>query len=586
MEEVTTAGLEGPTTSPAASGGKGCNTDTMSATSTFSLQRVGLLSEELWGSDNAADDDGNFTWRARDPFTEILGSESNTIASPGPAPPAEPMNTADAALAVSLSGSLSHVADTTQQLLRKVDTATHGLDAEVVRQAFHAAACAIVERCEEESRPSTSQKTYHPPLKMAVDAVRMARIQNCDEARGKTVPAFLKKNNSIPWFHLPSVSAKGGKPSGESKQEEKKPKKRAKEATDGASAKKKAKVADKQKKVASKVTASKTVDAKKKKAPAKTPVKKNEPLSRLIFVKAIAGIVGDGTVSEDTAALSEDALETADRLKHRVLEAANNSSRRFDQRREFQMDCHLGQKNTELLRSTSATPPLLSLTPLQNPFLCETVHNSVDAIVHPTNVGGACKVDDEWTKSCLPRLLATLKRGRHAILHDTKWTDRAFRVADLLHNLISLPTSSLSLRGHCNFGPHLIVTSRGSDFDSFSDAFKSSDIGLRLFKYRGSGKERAQLRKRLAQGIPGLPSSPFHVVLVAYSDLIADRVHFRKMSFQAAILDDGMSLLGCANADPDSNIHKIWERMWSKYTPIVIVCHNRAALLQYKNNDY
>jgi len=550
--------------SSAASEGRGRNTEILSTT-TFSLQRLGLLREEIWGSD--ATDDGNFTWRARDHFSEILGGESNTAACPGTAPRAEPMNTVDVdAETNSLAVSLSHVADTTQQLLRKVGTATHGLDAEAVRQAFHAAACAIVEGREEESGPSTSLNAYyHPPLKMAVDAIRMARIQNCDEARGKTVPAFLKKNNSIPWFHLPSVSAKG-KPSGESKQEEKKPKKRT-AASDGApSAKKKAKVADKQKKVASKVTASKIADAKKKKATAKTPVKRNEPLSRLIFVKAISGIVGDGTVSEDTGDLSEDALEAADRLKTRVLESANNSSRRFDQRREFQMDCHLGQKSTEFLRSTSATPPLLSLAPLQNPFLCETVRNS-DAIVRPTNVGGACKVDAEWTKSCLPRLLATLKRGRHAILHDAKWTDREFRVADLLHNLISLPTSSLSLRGHCNFGPHLIVTSRGADFDSFSDAFESSGIGLRLFKYRGSGKERAHLRKQLAQGIPGLPSSPFHVVLVAYSDLIADRVHFRKMSFQAAILDDGMSLLGCANADPDSNIHKIWERMWNDIEP-------------------
>lgn len=550
--------------SSAASEGRGRNTEILSTT-TFSLQRLGLLREEIWGSD--ATDDGNFTWRARDHFSEILGGESNTAACPGTAPRAEPMNTVDVdAETNSLAVSLSHVADTTQQLLRKVGTATHGLDAEAVRQAFHAAACAIVEGREEESGPSTSLNAYyHPPLKMAVDAIRMARIQNCDEARGKTVPAFLKKNNSIPWFHLPSVSAKG-KPSGESKQEEKKPKKRT-AASDGApSAKKKAKVADKQKKVASKVTASKIADAKKKKATAKTPVKRNEPHSRLIFVKAISGIVGDGTVSEDTGDLSEDALEAADRLKTRVLESANNSSRRFDQRREFQMDCHLGQKSTEFLRSTSATPPLLSLAPLQNPFLCETVRNS-DAIVRPTNVGGACKVDAEWTKSCLPRLLATLKRGRHAILHDAKWTDREFRVADLLHNLISLPTSSLSLRGHCNFGPHLIVTSRGADFDSFSDAFESSGIGLRLFKYRGSGKERAHLRKQLAQGIPGLPSSPFHVVLVAYSDLIADRVHFRKMSFQAAILDDGMSLLGCANADPDSNIHKIWERMWNDIEP-------------------
>ena len=557
--EATAGRDEGSTTPSAAPAGR--NTDTMSTT-TFSLRRLGLLREEIWGPDGA--DDGNFTWRARDHFTEILGSESNTVASPGTAPHAEPMNTAGAETN-SLAVSLSRAADTTQKLLHKVGTATHGIDAEAARQAFHAAACAIVEGCKEESGPPTSLNAYHPPLKMAVDAIRMARIQNCDEARGKTVPAFLKKNNSIPWFHLPSVSAKGGKPVCESKQE--KPKKRAKETTDGAPCvKKKAKVGDKQKRVASKGTASKIADAKKKKATAKTPVKRNEPLSRLIFVKAISGIVGDGSVPEDTGDLSEDALEAADRLRTRVLDSANNSSRRFDQRREFQMDCHLGQKSAEFLRSTSATPPLLSLAPLQNPFLCETAHNSGDAIVRPANVGGACKVDAEWTKSCLPRLLATLKRGRHAILHDAKWTDREFRAADLLHNLISLPTSSLSLRGHSNFGPHLIVTSRGADFDRFSNAFESSCGGLRLFKYRGSGKERALLRKQLAQGTPGLPSSPFHVVLVAYSDLIADRVHFRKMSFQAAILDDGMSLLGCANADPDSNIHKIWERMWSKWT--------------------
>ncbi|EJK55070.1 hypothetical protein THAOC_25235, partial [Thalassiosira oceanica] len=87
---AVTAGREGSTMSSAASEGRGRNTEILSTT-TFSLQRLGLLREEIWGSD--ATDDGNFTWRARDHFSEILGGESNTAACPGTAPRAEPMNT-------------------------------------------------------------------------------------------------------------------------------------------------------------------------------------------------------------------------------------------------------------------------------------------------------------------------------------------------------------------------------------------------------------------------------------------------------------------------------------------------------------
>ena len=53
---------------------------------------------------------------------------------------------------------------------------------------------------------ATATPTYDPPLVLAMESIRTSRISNLREASNVgslAIPQFLKKNATIPWFHLP-----------------------------------------------------------------------------------------------------------------------------------------------------------------------------------------------------------------------------------------------------------------------------------------------------------------------------------------------------------------------------------------------
>ena len=222
--------------------------------------------------------------------------------------------------------------------------------------------------------------------------------------------------------------------------------------------------------------------------------------------------------------------------------------------------------------------------------------------------------DEEWTKTSKPRLLNILRTGAgNAILHDREWTCRAYRVANLLQNLavphsvanssdqkvydefvhwndirLSGKSSPSLVRGFPNYGPHLIVTT-SQDFDTFVAVFNQlgnrvsvpgllgdrncrglfitnpEEVRLRALPYHGDESRRRRLREHFANSFGGLPNSTYHVVVTTYDDFVEDYTNFCHVPFQAVIMDDGMSWLGCAHYDPQGDISKVWNSaVWSK----------------------
>jgi len=341
----------------------------------------------------------------------------------------------------------------------------------------------------------------------------------------------------------------------------------------------------------------------------------------------------------------------AKRLGNRVLDQSKGAARRGDQRREFRMDAALskivgrgggglgptfvsqGQDEARTRKSAGGRNPFLvspaHTLPLvvPNPFLVFSSDENagvdnhykggdsvdMDLVKGPVIAPFQKKSlnDAEWTESCLPRMLAILNKGAgHAILHDRQWNDRSFRIANLLQNMAtsSLPPreqSSTQRALYPNYGPHLVVTSSGEDFDKFAAVFgqlghglhstvfkkgdrssrrgcnfptasSDDDVLLRVLPYHGSKAQRRQLRKHFGSVSPspeshfsflgGLPDSPFHVILTTYSELVEDYAHFCQIPFQVVVLDDGMSWLGCSHSDPHGKIGKVWNSgLWNNF---------------------
>ena len=329
----------------------------------------------------------------------------------------------------------------------------------------------------------------------------------------------------------------------------------------------------------------------------------------------------------------------AKRLGNRVLDNSNGAARRGDQRREFRMDGALSRmkaggdtRGSEDFVAPAHSLPLI----IPNPFVTVNTGSAIDKIIGDSNnvlmndqllkrdeemaataslQQMKLKGDVEWSVSCLPRLLDVLKKGAgHAVIHDRKWADRSSRVANLLQNLAISPSSSNnsegeptllneSTRGYPNYGPHLIVTSSGEEFDKFASVFgqmghglKSSvfrkgakaggsdtfskvdvaDVMLRVLPYKGTKRQRSNLRKHFGSIAPspeshfsflaGLPESPFHVILTTYSVLFEDYAHFCQIPFQAVVFDDGMSWLGCAHLDANGKVGKFWSSgLWNNF---------------------
>ena len=345
-------------------------------------------------------------------------------------------------------------------------------------------------------------------------------------------------------------------------------------------------------------------------------------------------------------------IAQATRLGDRVLDHTKGAARRGDQRREFRQDAALsrlgngtaavgsvalpsqdGKRQAVLAgRSPFVMGPAHAL-PLvvPNPFLSAVAHGVDENAKEYLDSGGrrdgtsllvrgpstapwkrnAGKSDAAWTESCLPRLLSVLRKGAgHAVLHDMQWDERSFRVADLLRHMALSPRrkhlrdSQENGAGGHNYGPHLIVTSGGEDFDKFACVFAQlghglmphSDLGiggegcntdvdpsvaddilLRVLPYHGPRSYRTRLRRHFGSLIrpspdshfaflAGLRNAPFHVILTTYAVLIEDYAHFCQIPFQTVVLDDGMGWLGCAEADPHGKIGKVWNTgLWSSF---------------------
>ncbi len=336
----------------------------------------------------------------------------------------------------------------------------------------------------------------------------------------------------------------------------------------------------------------------------------------------------------------QDIVSRATTFGLRVWNESRRVARQWDQRLEFRLDSALSRVNGVLGDCDVGVDPRTT-----NPFLVRPAHTlplivpnsfvtvklgdltdesegqegNYNARMMRQGPSNLLK-DNEWTESCLPRLLDILSKGAgHAIVHDMEWMHRAGRVANMLETMArsssvsAAPTSQSSSRyqvpprtmrrtRHPNFGPHLIVTSSGEDFDAFSAEFGrlgglhqsvfSTGTGrvnsvvardtdgenynlLRILPYHGSKVQRRQLRKHFGTISPspvshfsflgGLPDSPFHVVLTTYSELMEDYAHFCHIPFQVVILDDGLSCLGCSYTDPHGDISKLWNGLWSKF---------------------
>lgn len=336
-------------------------------------------------------------------------------------------------------------------------------------------------------------------------------------------------------------------------------------------------------------------------------------------------------------------------LGNRALNQSRGAAWRCDQRRKFRMDSALskvGAVSSIVCDNDETLSRLRDETPRwpTNPFLVTPAHtlpllipNSFAAVSDDESTdfeGRESKYnqgsinqdpsshvpsknlsdDAEW-KSCLPRMLEILNKGTgHAIFHDMQWTDRAFRVANMLQTMASslyasAPTcqsssnqsSTIARKAYSNYGPHLIVTSNGEDFDKFSAVFGRLGDGLhrsifkkggrnnsfahdpgdvdnllRVLPYHGSKVQRRQLRKHFGSIAPssdshfsflgGLPDSHFHVILTTYSNLLEDFAHFCQIPFQVVLLDDGMSWLGSSYSDPNGDIAMLWNTgLWSKF---------------------
>eukprot|EP00804_Cyclotella_cryptica_P013430 CCRYP_005179-RA/>CCRYP_005179-RA protein AED:0.02 eAED:0.02 QI:33/1/1/1/1/0.75/4/1587/1203 len=722
--------------------------------SQYFLHRLGLTSDELYwpataeqtaSTTSAIDQDIVEAWRIRDVVADIL--RKNGVPSDWNEEEVDDGNKGGGGL-VPISSILEPLLpsekDVTQFLWNKADDDWESDDEEDsdgdsyemeneregtlnidhVHKAFSAAAYSILrgyKRSTEKNhdgqlkkdvvsseKTKATQNLYEPPLARAMESIRTSRIQSLNEASGKSVAPFLKKNNTIPWFHVPIVTTSSaantslstaakvsnkqsadGKGNHEDVKVEKiveecrhataKPlplKRRAPESNETCNAEKRPKLdEDHTKSNTGKHTApskikqeldSDITNAPNQKSSTKSPptapirMDSRANVSRAILCAAAAvvfqGLTPDydqpddsdnndkmkewqidptemprhvietesakrvaSKKKKDLDITVDDAMQQARSIGERALDRALGAARRNDRRREFRLDVMRGrmersfasfQREVEGKKVLVAPGHSLPLV-IPNPFAMradeESRNGGTDSEGMDTDEEGHsyCLTegparkegdDEEWTKKCLPRLLAVLRTGSgHAIFHDVQWDDRFYHTWELLRNMATLPSSSNRDRPPVlpNYGPHLIITSSGPDFESFAAVFaqlghglrvvrkddegndtKAEDVILRVLPYHGSKDRRRRLRKHFGSLSPspdspfcflgGHADSPYHIILTTFSAFAEDYVHFCQIPFQAVILDDGMSWLGCAHSDPNSKLGKVWDTgLWS-----------------------
>lgn len=243
-------------------------------------------------------------------------------------------------------------------------------------------------------------------------------------------------------------------------------------------------------------------------------------------------------------------LLQAQTLGQRVATLAKNSTRRSRKRYEYRRDnARYSQSPRSVFQLTNPFAFKKAVTDENDASDMEEDTMSFPPLPLTKGVG----ITEEWKSLCLPRFKAVLDKGSgHAVYCDIEWSTRHGRIANLLEQLADK-----------TMGPHLIVTTR-PEVEAFAQEFDSMDNspssdGLRVMKYQGSKSQRRQLRKHFSAAT-GLSDSPFHVLVVSYSDFLKDYLHLCQLPYQAAILDDGWSWLAAAHIDANSLIGTLWDQ--------------------------
>lgn len=195
---------------------------------------------------------------------------------------------------------------------------------------------------------------------------------------------------------------------------------------------------------------------------------------------------------------------------------------------------------------------------------------------------------EAWEDFCLPRLLDILKIGSgHALYHDLQWYSRHGRLAHFLKSLkrnsvdgfrsFNQETLQQQQQQQPSFGPHLIVTTQ-PDVKKFAQEFhdmrghipivvdrhEEQDNPLRVLVYEGTKAERQRCRKLFSRA-SGLPEAPFHVIVVSYTCLLEDYLHFCQVPFEVVLLDEGASWMAASYGDPNSSLATVWEQgIWCR----------------------
>jgi hypothetical protein len=202
------------------------------------------------------------------------------------------------------------------------------------------------------------------------------------------------------------------------------------------------------------------------------------------------------------------------------------------------------------------------------------IWNIDNAVPYQPNIDSTTYV---WQSICLPRFLSVLSTGAgHAIYHDTQWSSRHGRIADLLRTLSTTTIfdnnneSNNSIHSFSkNFGPHLIVTTE-PELEKFGREFYDIRTHMRLVMsteskslhnmiYHGSTKRRTKLRKEYFAKANGLPEAPFHVLITTYAVFFQDYIHFCQLPFETVIVDDGLSFMATACDQNNSIMGTIWD---------------------------
>lgn len=655
--------------------------------SNYFLRRLGLTSDELYWPATSEDASRNIiaidatpdvqeSWRLRDAVKDIL--KDNGVV----APTYTTMGEGDRGIegeVVTIASVVDHLMPNDADIAKlrmlnldgiRLDTGGK-LNLEHAYMAFNAAAYSILRAsCRvKSSKPTVQeelQQLYEPPVIRAMESIRTSRIQSLNEAAGKSVPSFLKKNNTIPWFHVPleqkkqpdavtsvklaakqaaakraaeQAKAEAEKVNMEAKKEEKKaPVKRPAPDSEGPVEKKM-----KLEKSANPKAKTKVNKDGASPKPKLSPVRlSNQPaVSRAILCAAAAMVfqkstpdynvkesdsVGAGsgqvrdweidptvmprTIIEMEVARRaaskkkthldisvETAMDRASAMSKNALHKILGAARRNDRRNAFRLDisrsklCNSWMRSGTVIVAPGQSLPLVIPNPFMEDGKTFTDSEAMDTDEESLTTGPEKRTteDKEWTQGCLPRLLSVLGTGAgHAIMVDLQWNNRMLRIAELLQNMTS---SSDPVQDSINYGPHLLVTT-SQDIHAFVRMFGRLGHDLRIVRnddnvpganavatlraltYHGSREKRRSLRKHFGSLAPspdspycflgGQADSPYHVILTTYTAFAEDYVHFCQIPFQTVILDDGVSWLGYAHADPTTQLGKVWDTaLWS-----------------------